>query len=58
MSETKWDHEQAIPFGSWLSSGSRHELSRTLRPHPDVLWHAPEGLVGLELTRLLSDRRW
>jgi hypothetical protein len=57
MSETKWDHEQAIAVRFLALLGEpQPKLSRPSGPHPDVLWHAPEGLVGLELTRLLSDQ--
>jgi hypothetical protein len=58
MPDTKWQHERQIAKRFLRLLGEREPaLSRPAGPHPDVLWQSPEGAIGLELTRLVSDQR-
>ena len=58
MSDKHWQHESSIAerFLSLMSPGKPVALSRPTGAHPDVLWHSERGVIGLELTRLVTSQ--
>ena len=57
MTDAKWEVEEDAARRFLLLRGEAEPcLIRPTGPHPDVLWKGPLGMIGLELTRVVSSQ--